>query len=49
MKKWIDIAIELLNKSLNPIPCELNALDWKQNLSPNKDRLAEHISAPINE
>ena len=48
MKNWIDKAIELLKKSLVPVPCELNELDWKQNLSSNKDRLAEHISAFAN-
>ena len=41
MKNWENKVLELLSKSLNSIPVELNEMDWKQNLSPNKDRLAE--------
>ena len=48
MKNWIDKAIALLVKSMEPVPNEQNELDWKQNLSPNKDRMAEHISAFAN-
>ena len=48
MKNWVCKAIELLTKSIESVPVELNELDWKQNLSPNEDRLAEHISAFAN-
>ncbi len=48
MKSWIHSAKEYLLKSLKPIPQELNELDWKEMLSTNKDRLAEHISAFAN-
>jgi hypothetical protein len=33
MKKWISDALELLSKSLDPIPQELNQLDWKKDKS----------------
>jgi len=48
MKNWIEKALELFHKSLEPVPCELNELDWKQDLSPKKERLAEYISAFAN-
>ena len=48
MEHWIDKALTLLAKSLEPVPTELNELDWKQSLSPDKERLAEHISAFAN-
>lgn len=38
-------ALELLAESLDPPRHELNELDWKTNLSPDKKRLAEHLSA----
>ena len=43
--KWQDKAIETLRKSLEPVPTELNNLDWKSGLSPKKERLAQHLSA----
>jgi hypothetical protein len=39
---------ELLNRSLNPVPSELNDLDWKSALSDKSDRLAQHLSAFAN-
>lgn len=48
-KEWQKRAIEHLEKSLNPIPHELNELDWKADISDNRKRLAEHISAFSNQ
>ena len=48
MKNWQNRAIELLAKSLNPVPVELNELDWKSGLSDKSKRLAHHISAFAN-
>ncbi|MDP8268015.1 MAG: ATP-binding protein [Candidatus Tenebribacter davisii] len=45
MKSWEKRCLELLNKSLDSVPTELNELDWKENLSPNTQRLSQHISA----
>jgi predicted HTH transcriptional regulator len=45
---WQDRAIKSLKNSLYPIPTELNEIDWKSDLSPNKERMAEHISAFAN-
>lgn len=42
---WKDKAIVLLEKSLKPVPQELNELDWKGGLSDDKERLAQHICA----
>lgn len=39
MKAWEKRAVELLEKSLYPVPQELNELDWKFDLSPDKIRL----------
>lgn len=47
-KSWQERAQNVLNHSLSPIPHELNELDWKETLSSNKDRLAEHLSAFAN-
>ena len=41
-------AIDLLRRSLVPIAQELNELDWKTQMSPNKERLKEHLSAFAN-
>jgi len=48
MKHWIATAVDSLKASLGPIAHESNELDWKQNLSPKKDRLARHLSAFAN-
>jgi ATP-dependent DNA helicase RecG len=45
---WIDTALNLLKKSLHPVPSELNEIDWKSNLSDKSERLAQHISAFAN-
>src|SRR5574343_657062 len=45
MKNWKDNALFYLDKSLSKIPCELNEIDWKLNLSPNSEKLCKHISA----
>lgn len=45
MKNWENRALALLNKSLYPIPTELNELDWKTDISNNSERLAQHLSA----
>lgn len=45
MKNWIPKAIAYLDKSLGKVPSELNEIDWKESLSPNNDKLCQHISA----
>lgn len=47
-KSWIDRANEYLNQSLTPLPQELNEIDWKEDLSPNTDKLLKHLSAFAN-
>lgn len=42
-------ALELLTASLEPPKHELNELDWKAALSPDKKRLTEHLSAFANQ
>lgn len=49
MKTWMTKASELLKASLEPPKHELNELDWKASLSPDKKRLAEHLSALSNQ
>ncbi|MCF7816880.1 MAG: ATP-binding protein [Kiritimatiellales bacterium] len=49
MKKWISKALGLLQASLEPPKHELNELDWKAALSPDKKRLTEHLSAFANQ
>jgi predicted HTH transcriptional regulator len=48
MTNWVEIAIQNLTKSLNPIAQELNEIDWKSGISDKSDRLAHHISAFAN-
>ncbi|HET8803824.1 MAG TPA: ATP-binding protein [Aequorivita sp.] len=48
MNTWINRAIALLDKSLNPIPQELNELDWKEDISPNNQKLTKHLCAFAN-
>lgn len=48
MKAWMAKALELLKASLEPPKHELNELDWKAALSPDKKRLTEHLSAFAN-
>jgi ATP-dependent DNA helicase RecG len=45
VKNWLHKAVELLSESLEPPHHELNELDWKSALSPDKRRLTEHLSA----
>ncbi|MEB0012551.1 ATP-binding protein [Glaciimonas sp. Gout2] len=40
--------MSLLKTSRQPVPHEINELDWKINLSDNKDRLTEHLIAFTN-
>jgi len=49
MKIWMIKARELLSASLEPPKHELNELDWKTALSPDKKRLTEHLSALSNQ
>lgn len=48
MKNWINKAILYLDKSLGKIQIELNEIDWKEDLSPQNDKLCRHISAFAN-
>lgn len=48
MMNWIEKAKVLLHDSLHPVPAELNPLDWKSGLSPDNERLAQHICAFAN-
>lgn len=45
MKSWETRALDLLERTLNPVPTEINELDWKSTLSDKSDRLAQHLSA----
>ncbi len=47
-KLWISQATRILRETLQPLPTEVNELDWKSDLSPNKERLVEHLSAFAN-
>lgn len=47
-KPWIERSLAILDRSLAPVPTEPNELDWKSGLSPNKERLVEHLSAFAN-
>ncbi len=49
MKTWVSKALALLAASLEPPRHELNELDWKAALSPDKKRLTEHLSALANQ
>ena len=48
MENWTYTALQLLQKSLKPVPQELNEIDWKSGLSDKTERLAQHISAFAN-
>lgn len=47
-KPWINKALEYLQHSLEPIPQEINELDWKSTLSPDNKKLSRHLSAFAN-
>ncbi len=49
MKNWVSKTLNLLAASLEPPKHELNELDWKAALSPDKKRLTEHLSALANQ
>lgn len=49
MFTWLNNAKLLLSKSMEPVPQELNEIDWKSNISDNTDRLSHHISAFANQ
>lgn len=42
---WKESALVLLERSLYPVPQELNEIDWKGGLSDDKTRLAQHLCA----
>lgn len=45
---WKNNVLALLERSLKPVPQELNELDWKCELSTNSKKLAHHICAFAN-
>jgi predicted HTH transcriptional regulator len=47
-KPWLDRVRALLEESLRPPRQEPNELDWKSAISPDKQRLCEHLSAFAN-
>lgn len=47
-KHWVAQALRWLAQSLEPVPHELNELDWKASLTGNKERLIEHLIAFAN-
>lgn len=47
-KQWEPRALELLKRSLEPLPQELNEIDWKVNFSEKGNRPAKHLSALAN-
>ena len=47
-KHWENRALELLKRTLEPLPQELNEIDWKINLSEKGNRMARHLSALSN-
>ena len=48
IKPWVERARALLEESLRPPRQEPNELDWKSSLSPDKQRLCEHLAAFAN-
>lgn len=48
IKNWVTRAFALLDNCFSKIPLEINELDWKENLSPKNDKLAQHLSAFAN-
>ena len=45
MKNWENRALQLLDRTLNPVPAEINELDWKTTLSQKSERISQHLSA----
>lgn len=48
IKNWAIKAFALLDNCFSKLPVEINELDWKENLSPKNDKLAQHLSAFAN-
>lgn len=48
MNNWKEAALDALHRSIQPVPQELNEIDWKGGLSNKTDRLAQHICAFAN-
>ena len=48
-RDWLTRATALLHASLDPPQHELNDLDWKQALSPDKAKLTAHLAALANQ
>ena len=48
MNNWKEAALDALHRSIQPVPQELNEIDWKGGLSSKTDRLALHICAFAN-
>ena len=48
MKNWVEKAKVLLADSIAPPQNELNEMDWKVDISPDKQRLIEHLCAFAN-
>jgi predicted HTH transcriptional regulator len=48
IKHWVRDALHFLENSLRPVPHEINEIDWKLELTPNKDRTREHLIALAN-
>ena len=46
-KIWINKAMECLKQSLEPIPHEMNEIDWKEKLSPDNKKLFKIFSQKI--
>ena len=42
MNNWKEAALDALHRSIQPVPQELNEIDWKGGLSSKTDRLAQH-------
>ena len=48
MNNWKEAALDALHRSIQPVPQELNEIDWKGGLSSKTDRLAQQICAFAN-
>ncbi|MBY0579811.1 MAG: putative DNA binding domain-containing protein [Burkholderiales bacterium] len=48
IKHWISEALNCLAQSLDPVPHELNEIDWKADLTDQRERLIEHLIAFAN-
>jgi ATP-dependent DNA helicase RecG len=48
IKHWVRDALQHLEESLGTIPHEINEIDWKLELTPNRDRTREHLIALAN-